>query len=255
MCRHVAYLGPPATLAELLVDPPHSLLRQSWEPKLQTSGVVNADGFGVGWYDRDRRPEPARYRAARPIWADTNFASLAALVASTAVVGIVRGATPPSPVEESSTPPFVDGRWLFAHNGAIEGFRDRAAGRLRGGMSDRRSSGIVGTSDSEVVFAILLDQLDAGTGIVDAVRTTVERVCEVAPARLNLVVMDGERVVATRCGDSLFVRAQGHGTAASVTVASEPSDDEPWDEVPPDTIVDATAATVSYTPLSSASGG
>ena len=35
MCRHLAYLGPPTTLAELLLHPPHSLLRQSWAPRRQ----------------------------------------------------------------------------------------------------------------------------------------------------------------------------------------------------------------------------
>ncbi len=33
MCRHLAYLGPPVPLAALLLDPPHSLLRQSWAPR------------------------------------------------------------------------------------------------------------------------------------------------------------------------------------------------------------------------------
>ena len=29
MCRHLAYLGPPASLRSLLIDPPHSLYRQA----------------------------------------------------------------------------------------------------------------------------------------------------------------------------------------------------------------------------------
>ena len=61
MCRHTAYLGPPATLASLLIDPPHSLYRQAWAPRRQRHGTVNADGFGVGWY-ADGDPVPARYR-------------------------------------------------------------------------------------------------------------------------------------------------------------------------------------------------
>ncbi len=87
MCRFLGYLGPPVTLASIVLDPPHSLLRQAWAPRHQRPGAVNADGFGVGWYDLARRPEPARYRSARPIWGDRSFASLAGLVASGAVLG------------------------------------------------------------------------------------------------------------------------------------------------------------------------
>ncbi len=54
MCRHLAYLGPPVPLARLLTEPPYGLYEQSWRPRRQRFGTVNADGFGVGWYP----PEP-----------------------------------------------------------------------------------------------------------------------------------------------------------------------------------------------------
>ena len=76
MCRHLAYLGEAATLRSLLTDPPHSLQAQAWAPRRQRHGVLNADGFGVGWY-ADGDPVPARYRRARPIWSDPSFADLA----------------------------------------------------------------------------------------------------------------------------------------------------------------------------------
>ena len=61
MCRHLAYLGPPATLRSVLIDPPHGLYRQAWAPRRQRHGTVNADGFGIGWY-AEGDPVPARYR-------------------------------------------------------------------------------------------------------------------------------------------------------------------------------------------------
>src|ERR1035438_9234042 len=63
MCRHLAYLGPPVTLREVICDPPFGLMRQAWAPRRQRHGTVNADGFGVGWY-ADGDPDPARYRRA-----------------------------------------------------------------------------------------------------------------------------------------------------------------------------------------------
>lgn len=65
MCRHLAYAGPPVTLARLLTEPPRGLYEQSWRPRRQKYGTVNADGFGFGWY-----PEPADGPQAGPGPAD-----------------------------------------------------------------------------------------------------------------------------------------------------------------------------------------
>ena len=248
MCRFVAYLGPPMTLQALLYDPPHSLVRQSWAPRYQREGAVNADGFGVGWYDHAVRPEPARWRSARPAWAERSFASVAGLVWSSAVLAAVRDATPPAPVEESGTPPFTAGPWLFAHNGRVDGFAGRGptVGRLRRLVSDTRSAGIEGASDSEVLFALALDRLDAGLPPGPALAGVVSAVAEVAPARLNLVLTDGHRLAATACGDSLFVR-EGEG---SLLVASEPHDDDPrWQPVAEGSLLIADRLGAAITPI------
>lgn len=246
MCRLFAYLGPSATLETLLVTPPSSLLRQCWEPRTQARGVVNADGFGVGWYDHSRRPEPARYRSTLPMWADRSFASMAGLVASSAVLGAVRSATPPLPTEVSGTPPYTAGPWLFAHNGAVDGFRDGAAARLRRLLSERREAGIEGSTDSEVLFALTLDQLDAGATLSEALSTVIANVGAAAGGRLNLVLTDGVSIAATAWGDSLVVRS----TPDSVVVASEPSDEAPeWRIVPDGSVVTAGPGRVDWVAL------
>lgn len=258
MCRLLAYLGPPATLEELLFAPEHSLVRQSYAPRHQRHGTVNADGFGVGWYDRDRRPEPARYRSDRPIWSDRSLASMAGLIRSTAVVAAVRSATPPAPVEESGSPPFTWGPWLFAHNGAVEGFAGAVGAALRGLVSDRRVAQVEGSADSAVVFALVLDALDRGAEPAGALASALAAVEEVAPARLNLILTDGTSVAATTCGDSLFVLDEtgagqdgaGEDGGGRVVVASEPwDDDRRWREVADRSVVVATPTAVTVAPL------
>ena len=93
MCRHLAYLGPQASLGSLLIDPPHSLYRQAWAPRRQRHGTVNADGFGIGWY-AGSDPVPARYRRGEPIWGDPSLPDVARVTSSGAVLAAVRSATP-----------------------------------------------------------------------------------------------------------------------------------------------------------------
>jgi gamma-glutamyl hercynylcysteine S-oxide hydrolase len=239
VCRLLAYLGPPTPLDELLLEPAHSLLHQSWAPREQVHGVVNADGFGVGWYDSAVRAEPAVYRSARPMWADRNLPSFGPLIRSGTVLAAVRSATPPSPSEETGAPPFTEGRWLFAHNGAVEDFWGGAAAPLRRRLSDRRLASLEGATDAEVLFKLALDRMDEGATAADALRALVEEV----PGRLNLMLLDGAELTAAVSGESLYTRA---GTY----IASEPFDDEVgWERVPDTSVVVATATTIKVEPL------
>jgi glutamine amidotransferase len=238
MCRHLAYVGPSVTLEKLIVKPKHSLLQQSFSPRYQTHGTINADGFGVGWYDRDKRVEPARYRTTRQIWADLSFASIAGLVSSNAVLAAVRSASPGMPIEETSTPPFTEGPWLFSHNGFVPGFRTGVGRELRRKVSETRALGIAGATDSELLFALVLDRLDAGTPPADALVSVIGLVEELTTARLNLLLTDGERIAATACRNSLFVFDDRQLTGA-VVVASEPYDDDAgWEAVEDGSVVE-----------------
>jgi glutamine amidotransferase len=246
MCRHLGHLGPPTSLQALLRDPPHGLERQAWSAKEMTRSSVNADGFGVGWWDLAVRPEPAVHRSASPIWADASFASWAGLVRAPAVVAAIRSATPPSPLEVSGNAPFAAGGLLFSLNGLVEGHRDGVGALLRRQCTPARESAVLGSSDGEVLFALLLTLLDEGCPPADALLEVHRRVHAQRGGRLNLLLGDGSTVWATRHLDSLYVRADGTAT----TVASEPSDDDAaWQPVPEGTLVVATAGDVTLTPL------
>lgn len=248
MCRFVAYLGPPATLEELLLDREHSLLRQAHRPRHQHPGAVNVDGFGAGWYAPGTRAEPAVYRSTRPIWADESFLSIAGVVETGALLAAVRDASPFSTFQETDVPPFSTDHYLFVHNGRVEGFREGPAARLRRTLTERRESGIIGSTDSEVLFAMVLARLDSGLSPSNALVDTVTAVQAVADASLNLVIHDGHSIAATASGNSLFVRA--HDRGPSITVASEPLDEDArWQPVPQGSLVVATRGHLSTIPL------
>ncbi|WP_432113267.1 ergothioneine biosynthesis protein EgtC [Streptomyces sp. S1] len=245
MCRHIAYVGGPVALGELIVRPEHGLLRQSWEPRTQTSGVVNADGFGVGWY-AEGDPVPARYRRAGPIWGDLSFADLARVVRSGALLAAVRGATLPGADGEAAATPFASGRWLFSHNGAVPGWPD-TLNPLAATLSAGELLRLEARTDSALVWALVLHRLRAGDAPGEALAATVREVAQAAPgSRLNLLVTDGDRIAATAWGNSLWYLT-GPGRAV---VASEPYDDDPhWREVPERTLVVADRTDVALTPL------
>lgn len=255
MCRHLAYLGPARSLASLLYDPPHSLEEQSWKPLRQRAGAMNADGWGVGWWDPSVRPEPARYRTAAPMWTDRSFRSVSEVVRTGACLAAVRSATPPSPIVETGNAPFSSERWLFSLNGYVRDFRGPTGVTLRKAVSEERSVAIEGSSDSEVLFALTLDALDAGATPEQALASVIGRATALSECFLNLLLSDGQAIVATTWGNSLST-IQGAGLAdEGVLVASEPLDDERlWADVPDHSVVRATPTALSVTALSEHGG-
>jgi gamma-glutamyl hercynylcysteine S-oxide hydrolase len=228
MCRHLAWLGRPRSLSSLVLEPRSSLLVQSYAPRRQRYGTLNADGWGVGFYVPGR-PEPARWRSARPLWTDASFASVAPVISSGCVLAAVRSATVGMPVEESAAAPFADGRWLLSHNGRV----DRAV------LPPARDA--ESTVDSALLAALVFARGPETLG------ATVREVAALDPAaRLNLLVTDGGRLLATTWGDTLSVLTTPEGTA----LASEPWDDDPaWTDVPDRHLVEVTPDGVSLTPL------
>ena len=245
MCRHLAYLGPPASLRSVLIDPPHGLYRQAWAPRRQRHGTVNADGFGVGWY-APGDPDPARYRRAVPIWADESFADVARVTSAGALLAAVRCATAGTDPGIAAVAPYASGRWLFSHNGALEGWPGSAAG-LAGTLPVASLLGLEARVDSALLWALVRHRLELGLGPADALADTVRAVRATgAGGRFNFLLTDGRVITATAAGDTLCYRLTG----GAVVVASEPGDDEPgWTEVPDGSVVIATPQQVSMAPL------
>lgn len=246
MCRHIAYVGPPLALGELLVSPPHGLYRQSWAPRRQRYGTVNADGFGVGWY-AEGDPVPGRYRRSGPIWADPSFADLTRVVRTGALLAAVRDATEPGADGEAAAAPFASGPWLFSHNGAVKGW-PRSVAPPAAALPAEELLSLEARCDSALVWALVLHRLRAGDEMGQALADTVAEVDAAAPgSRLNLLLTDGETITATAWGDTLWYLAE---PGRRTVVASEPYDDDPhWHEVPDRTLLAATRTDVLLTPL------
>jgi glutamine amidotransferase len=228
MCRHLAWIGEPRTVSSLVLDPPFGLEHQSYAPRRQLRGLMNADGWGVGFHVPGQAT-PVRWRSARPLWGDASFASVAPVLSSGSVLAAVRSATPGMPMDESAAAPFTDGRWLLSHNGRV------------------RSSVLPARHDAESVCdsALLAAHIFA-----EGPKRVVETIRDVAAAdpgaSLNVLLTDGTRVLAVSWGDPMSYLVEADG----VVVASEPyDDDERWVDVPDRHLLEATSTEVVVTGL------
>lgn len=228
MCRHFGWLGETRTLADLMLDPPHGLLTQSYRPRRQRHGLLNADGWGVGFYPAERG-EPARWRSNRPLWSDASFRSVAPTIAAHCVLGALRSATVGMPGDESACAPFQSGSWLLSHNGVVD--RD-TIGPQAGAESMCDAAQL-----AAYVFA--RDPAEVGKIVVDVARRD-------PGARLNLLLTDGTQLLATTWGDTLSTLQTERG----VLVASEPFDDDPeWTDVPDRCLVHVVGERITVTEL------
>ena len=229
MCRHVAWLGTSRTLASLLLEPEYGLLRQSYAPRHQQHGTMNADGWGAGWWTPGVLG-PARWRGGRPLWGDTSFASVAPHVKTGAILAAVRSATVGMPMDETAAAPFARGEWLLSHNGRLD----------RGLLPESAWRAAESVCDSAVLASWLLDA-------PEEIGARVRQLGQSDPAaRLNVLASDGNRIVATAWGDTLYVLVSREGVA----VASEPYDDQPgWRSIPDHSVLTATPDGVSVLDL------
>ncbi|GII01019.1 ergothioneine biosynthesis protein EgtC [Planobispora takensis] len=259
MCRHAAWLGAPRTLASLIHEPEYGLLTQSYAPRLQRYGTVNADGYGMGWYGPGQ-DEPVRYRRTVPVWGDANLPGLARAARSHCLLAAVRSATVGMPIEETATAPFADGRWLLSHNGRV----DRDAVR---DLADDLPGGAESPCDSAWLAAGVFARRRAGLPLGEALAEVVVHAGAKDPgARLNLLACDGTSLAATAWGDTLFFHDSLHGSppgdaredllhraedpGGGVLVASEPLDGRPgWRAVPERSLLLVSAGEVRLRPL------
>jgi len=243
VCRHVAWLGEPRSLGSVLYDAPHSLARQSRYPRHQGDGISNEDGYGAGWFPEQAGP-PVRHRRAHPIHTDAAFARQAAEVASGCWLAAIRKASPGTPLTEACTAPFVDGRLLFSHNGWVDPVS--VADVERPGLGDVEEAGA--PVDSAVLFGLVAQHHRRGSALRDALVHVVDRFATTR-GPLNLMATDGEQLVATAWGHSLFLNQESDGIA----IASEPYDDHPgWHRVPDRSVVHALRGQVTVEALNPA---
>jgi ergothioneine biosynthesis protein EgtC len=234
MCRLLGYLGSPILLNYLLNKPEHSLIVQSYQPREMTAGLLNADGFGIGWYHAKKDTNPFTYKNTLPIWNDINLPNLSRYIESNCIIANVRSATPGLAVDLNNCHPFDYEQLLFTHNGFIENFRQTLYRPMRERLSDRAYQSIKGSTDSEHIFALLIDELEASvdSNLEIGLHKTLLSLDLLARSQwvtvsANVIISDGHRLVGCRFAHntatpSLYWLRDDPNFPDAVLLASEP---------------------------------
>lgn len=240
MCRLTAYLGAPLPLETLVFGGTHSLYVQSWAPAEVLSGTVNADGWGVAWYDGSR---PVRLVRPEPVWHAEGLKATLSAIRSPLAMAAIRNATTGLPVIAPPTAPVAFERWTFVLNGFIPSFRARHMRSLRALLPDHLYGSLVGVSDTETLFLLAVDRLERGASLSEAL-ITVARIAldEVGEdgeeCQLTMLLSDGEGLGVLRTSNrdrvnSLYRMDGGALAPGGTLLASERLDaDERWMPVP-----------------------
>ena len=199
MCRWLAYSGSPILLKDVLYTPAHSLIDQSLHSKLGAE-TTNGDGFGVGWYGAP--PTPGIFRSTEPAWNDQNLRELAGHVTSPLFFTHIRAAIG-SAVQQTNCHPFRHGRWLFMHNGFIDGFATIKRDLVLT-VDESLYPEIKGQADTEVLFYLALtfgledDPPDAVARAIGFVEACGRRRGIKNPFQGTIATTDGESLWAFR---------------------------------------------------------
>ena len=255
MCRLYGFHATEPTKVECsLVHAQNALMSQS---RVDSQGLSHGHGWGVATYVNGL---PNIEKQAWAAYHGELFRKTAARIYAKTVIAHVRRATigPPAP---ANTHPFDHGRWSFAHNGTLPGF-ESVRDRMIDAIDPAHRIEIRGSTDSEHVFRFLLSlwEHDPARPLLETLRVGLGRVVEwcreidrEAPVGLNVLWTDGERLVGSCIGRTLWYLERDDIVACdicgvphvhhkpsqryrAVEIASEAITDEGWLHVPDGTV-------------------
>jgi glutamine amidotransferase len=190
------------------------------------NSLLNMDGLGIAWYTTVASsylkslsgPRPALYKSQSPPINDFNFRSLCDNTETKCVFAHIR-ASSGTTVTQVNSHPFVFGRHVWMHNGAISGFAS-----IRRDMTELMNfdayCNVLGSTDSEHAAALYITNLTNHgpkeswqhtyplSAMLAAMTKTVIQIMELqhekipahdrAPNSLNFCTTDGEKMLAIR---------------------------------------------------------
>jgi len=210
MCRFVAYLGAPILVEEIITKPHNSLIHQSYSAQ-ESEMTVNGDGFGMGWYNKAIREQPALYRSVSPAWRDQNLLYNASFIKTPCFLAHIRAASTGA-VSIENTHPFHYENFLMMHNGGILEFEKIKRDMIEF-LDEESFEWIKGQSDTQYIMAMIMTYarkikkegrlttkqlISCFKNTFSTIETLKKKHNIEAPSLYNIVITDGNRLIATR---------------------------------------------------------
>lgn len=229
MCRWIYYYGEEVCISKLIYGASHGLAtmadRAGWTPgcarDAERNHEVNVHGCGIGWYASKRCGmvdkhglnaycRPGVYTTVCAPSHDRNLRSLSKSLNASLLFGHVRAAGPGASVHQYNCHPFVRGRYMFMHNGDVADFKAIRRGLLSH-LSDELFDQMSGTTDSELLFSLILNELPNVYEQMEPKtleKAVFKAICLIIKANrgkansINVALTDGETIIATRYRNS-----------------------------------------------------
>jgi predicted glutamine amidotransferase len=247
MCRLLAFASKQTTSID-------ALLTSDELARYRDMSTLHGDGWGAAvWFGAS---EIDQVNSVDRAIDDPTFERVASASASAGIVHL-RWATAGLPVCLENTHPFSADGWSFAHNGSYPHHE-----RILELLDPKRRAALVGTTDSELYFQLILQETAKTGDIVSGLRraiATIRRECGLGS--LNCLLLSPHRLLAIQAVDTTpapinsLARAagndglpEGHGAEyywlrytirnEGLIVASTGVAVEGWTELHDDTIID-----------------
>ena len=190
MCRHIGYIGKKKDLYSILLKHKHSLIELAYKPKLMNEAIINADGYGLVWKNKESFK---LYKNFLPIWNDLNLDSLSKSISSNLVIGNVRSATISENQGYFNTHPFKFKNFCFSHNGFIKNFSNTTRNKIFKYLKPKYIKLIKGQTDSELIFILLMqiiqNEKKVGKSIKNAIQIIIEN-CDACMLNFLIATFD-----------------------------------------------------------------
>ncbi len=146
---------------------------------LSSQSVKHPDGWGVAYYCEDT---PHLIKSTERAMDDHIFHKVSGVVSSHTVMAHLRKATHGN-LSILNSHPFQYGKWVFAHNGNLKNF-DQYRTELISHISPNLQRFVLGTTDSEVIFYLILTLIQKNQALSDSnidsdyMATITEELCK-----------------------------------------------------------------------------
>ena len=250
MCRHIGYIGNKEFIDKVILEKKHSLIDMAFQPKEMANAKLNADGFGIGWNSHENGKNFFLYKNYIPIWNDQNLKSLTKNIKTNLMIANVRSATLLANTGYQNTHPFVFDNLLFSHNGYIENFETSIRSNLLGLLDKKLLSKIKGSTDSELIFLIIINIYKKEKSLLNAIKEAIKILSKVCKAAmLNFIIAEFKdkkyKLYATKTAikltsPSLYYQINKN---KSIYISSEKLDKKNWVSVKNNSLIECSKNT------------